>query len=237
MNLFKKCAAEFIGAFAIVFGGCGAVAVSQVTDGVIPHVGVALSFGLIVMTMVYATGHLSGAHFNPAVTIAFAFSRHFPKNEIGPYILAQCAGAAVASYVHVLTLTGPLQQRLPGAVLELGVTLPVDGVFVTALVWEFFLTFLLMFVIMGVATDHRAVGQAAGMAIGGTVGFEAMFAGPLCGASMNPARSFGPALAAGEWTHFGAYVMGPVLGALAGAFFYEFVRCHQAEASQVKGCC
>ena len=121
--------------------------------------------------------------------------------------------------------------------LNLGVTLPVDGLFTTALVWEFMLTFLLMLVIMSMATDFRAVGPAAGLAIGGTVGLEAMFAGPLCGASMNPARSLGPALAAGEWTAFAAYIVGPVLGAAAGALFYEFIRCQAPSDQEVKGCC
>ena len=173
---------------------------------------VAATFGLVIMVMIYATGHISGAHFNPAVTLAFALTRHFPKRETAPYILAQCAGAVVASYVHVASLSSVLAATQPKQVLNLGVTLPVDGSFVTALVWEFMLTFLLMLVIMSMATDFRAVGPAAGLAIGGTVGLEAMFAGPLCGASMNPARSLGPALAAGEWTAFAAYIIGPVLG-------------------------
>ena len=138
MNLLKKCGAEFIGAFAIVFGGCGAIAINQLSEGTITHVGIATSFGLIIMTMVYATGHISGAHFNPAVTTAFAFTRHFPKREILPYIAAQCLG---------------------------------------------------------------------------------------------------PALAAGDWTHFSAYVFGPILGATAGAFFYEFIRCHSEPGTDAKGCC
>ena len=112
-----------------------------------------------------------------------------------------------------------------------------DGLFRTALIWEFLLGFILMLVIMSVATDFRAVGQAAGLAIGGTIWFEAMFAGPLCGASMNPARSLGPALVSGEWTNFGAYVVGPVLGATVAALFYEAIRCHPKENTQVKGCC
>ena len=237
MDLLRKCAAEFAGAFAIVFGGCGAVAIDQVSGGAVSHVGVATSFGLIVMTMIYATGHISGAHFNPAVTLAFAASRHFPRAEIAPYIAAQCLGAIAASGIHYFSLAPLLEQRFVGAALNLGVTLPLDDRWLTAFIWEFLLTFFLMVVIMAVATDYRAVGQMAGLAIGGTVWFEAMFAGPLCGASMNPARSLGPALVSGEWSHFTAYVLGPVLGAIGGAFFYEFIRCEPQENTQVKGCC
>ena len=237
MKLLRKCGAEFIGAFAIVFAGCGAVAIDQISGGTVGHVGVASSFGLVIMVMIYATGHISGAHFNPAVTIAFAVTRHFPRREIAPYVLAQCAGAVTASFVHVASLSPVLASERPGQVLNLGVTQPADGLFTTALVWEFMLTFLLMLVIISMATDFRAVGPAAGLAIGGTVGLEAMFAGPLCGASMNPARSLGPALASGEWTAFGAYVLGPVLGAIAGALFYEFIRCQEPTGREVKGCC
>ena len=159
MNLLRKCAAEFIGAFAIVFAGCGAVAIDQISGGAVSHVGVAATFGLVIMVMIYATGHISGAHFNPAVTLAFALTRHFPKREIAPYILAQCAGAVVASYIHVASLSSVLAVTQPKQVLNLGVTLPVDGLFTTALVWEFMLTFLLMLVIMSMATDFRAVGR------------------------------------------------------------------------------
>ncbi|MDE2699217.1 MAG: MIP family channel protein [Gemmatimonadetes bacterium] len=237
VNLLKKCSAEFIGAFAIVFGGCGAVAINQLSEGAITHVGIATSFGLIVMTMVYATGHISGAHFNPAVTTAFAFTRHFPKREILPYIAAQCLGAIAASGIHLWSLTPILKAKHPQQTLNLGVTQPMDNLFATAFIWEFLLTFFLMLVIMAVATDYRATGQAAGLAIGGTIWFEAMFAGPLCGASMNPARSLGPALVSGDWTHFPAYVLGPILGATAGAFFYEFIRCHSDPGTDAKGCC
>ena len=134
MNLLRKCAAEFIGAFAIVFAGCGAVAINQISGGAVSHVGVAATFGLVIMVMIYATGHISGAYFNPAVTLAFALTRHFPKREIAPYILAQCAGAVAASYIHVASLSSVLAATQPGQVLNLGVSLPVDGSFTTALV-------------------------------------------------------------------------------------------------------
>jgi len=233
MNLLRKCCAEFVGAFAIVFGGCGAVAIDQISGGAVTHYGIATSFGLIVMTMIYATGHISGAHFNPAVTLGFALTRHFPVREILPYIAAQCAGALLASTIHKLTLA-----PLVAGDLAYGVTQPIDGSFTTAAVYEFFLTFFLMMVIVAVATDYRAVGQMAGLAIGGTVWFEAMFAGPLCGASMNPARSLGPALISGHTELLSAYLVGPIAGALCGALFYQFIRCDDESTGEpASGCC
>ena len=140
-----------------------------------------------------ATGHISGAHFNPSVTLAFAATRHFPHRHIAPYIAAQCLGALLASGVHALSLHPVLTRLQPDTALNFGATQPIDDRWLTAFTWEALLTFFLMLVIMAVATDFRAVGQMAGIAIGGTVWFEAMCAGPLCGASMNPARSLGPA--------------------------------------------
>lgn len=225
MSLARKCVAEGIGAFMIVFAGCGAIAVDQVSGGTIGHAGIAASFGLVVMAMIYATGHISGAHMNPAVTIAFATKRHFPWARVVPYIFAQCVGAKLAAGVLKLSLDPILLAKTdPETMLDLGVTRAIDGQASTVLLWEFLLTFALMFVVMGVATDYRAVSKAAGIAIGGTVWFEAMFAVPICRASMNPARSIGPSIAAWDLTNLWAYIIAPIAGALAGAWTYQFLR-------------
>jgi aquaporin NIP len=238
MNLVRKCIAEFIGTFAIVFCGCGAIAINQIANDKITHVGIGLTFGLIVMGMIYAMGHISGAHFNPAVTIAFSLVKSFPKKELLPYIFAQLAGACFASFLLKVSLSGLLFKLNPGATLDLGVTQPIEGIYWLALIFEIILTFLLMTVIMGVATDYRAVGNAAGLAIGGTVALEAIFAGPICRASMNPARSFGPALFSMDFKHLSAFIIGPILGACMAAIIYEIMRCYKKEdTGEVKGCC
>ncbi len=221
VTAWRRAAAEFIGTFGLVFAGCGAVISNTVTGGTVTHVGVALTFGLIVATMIYATGHISGAHFNPAVTLAFAATRNFPLTLVPAYLAAQFGGAVAASAALRL---------LFGEVAGLGSTLPRGGVG-QSLVLEAILTFFLMFVIIAVATDTRAVGQAAALAIGGTVALEALFAGPISGASMNPARSLGPALLSGTWTAQWLYVVGPVVGALLGAFAYQAIRGEQQLAA------
>ena len=167
------------------------------------------------MVMVYATGHLSGAHINPAVTIAFTLTRHFPAREALAYVGAQLAGATAAA----LVLWGVWTDK-PA---HLGATLPTVSAG-SAFLYEAVLTAFLMFVIMAVATDTRAVGAAAAIAIGGVIGLDALFGGPVTGASMNPARSFGPALVSGEWRDFWVYVAGPIVGAAAGALAYQVVR-------------
>ena len=214
-DLGRRALAEGLAAFALVFAGCGAIVADAVYGGALGAVGVALVFGLIIMVMVYATGHLSGAHINPAVTIAFAVSRHFPRREVAAYIGAQVAGAIAAALC--LLAVWPDQ---PGA---LGATVPSvgDG---SALVYEVLMSAFLMFVIMAVATDTRAVGAAAAIAIGGTVGLDALFGGPVTGASMNPARSIGPALATGEWSSIWIYIAGPVAGTVLGALAYQLTR-------------
>jgi len=217
-DLLRRSCAEGLAAFALVFAGCGAIITDATRDGTLGTTGVAAVFGLIVMVMIYATGHLSGAHINPAVTIAFTLTRHFPIRDAVAYIAAQLSGATAGA----LLLLAAWSDK-PAA---LGATVPSVQAG-TALVYEIVLTALLMFVIIAVATDTRAVGAAAAIAIGGTVALDALFGGPLTGGSMNPARSFGPALAAGEWTDFWIYVLGPVAGAALGAGAYQLIRTPQ----------
>lgn len=207
-------AAEFVGTFALVFAGPGAAVIDAYTHGGVTPVGIGLTFGLIVGAMIYAIGHISGAHINPAVTLAFTVTRHFPLRDVPWYLVAQLAGAAAASLVT---------KALYGNVAHLGATLPSHGAG-QALVLEGILTFFLMFVIMSVATDVRAVGEAAAIAIGGYVALAATFAGPIAGASMNPARSFGPALVSNDWTAWWVFWLGPIFGALAGALAYQLIR-------------
>lgn len=209
----KALVAESIGTFALVVAGCGAIMVDATTHQ-LGHLGVAASFGLVIMVMIYAVGHVSGAHFNPAVTAAFAMTRHFPVGRVLGYWTAQLAGAVAAAI---------LLRASVGDVALLGTTVPAgsDG---QSLVFEVVLSFLLMFVIMAVATDTRAVGEAAAIAIGATVGLDALFGGPISGASMNPARSLGPALVAGHLDAQWIYVVGPMLGMAVAAVTYRLLR-------------
>jgi aquaporin NIP len=214
-SLARRCFAEGLATFALVFAGCGAVILDYERNGSIGATGIAAVFGLVIMVMVYATGHLSGAHINPAVTVAFSATRHFPIREAIAYIPSQLAGAAAGA--------GLLRLLWHDSPAHLGATLPSVSSS-SALVYEIVLTAFLMFVVMAVATDTRAVGAAAAIAIGGTVALDSLFAGGFTGASMNPARSFGPALVAGEWRDFWVYVVGPVVGALIGAVCYQLAR-------------
>jgi len=218
----RKLAAEFIGTFMLVFAGCGAVVVDTLTGGAISHVGVALTFGLVIMVMIYAVGHISGAHFNPAVTIAFTAVRHFPVKSAAGYIAAQIAGAICAAF---------LLRLLFGEVANLGATLPNPEIAMVVdmpaeflvIVVELVISFALMFVIMAVATDTRAIGELAGVAIGSTVALISLFAGPVTGSSMNPARSIGPALVSGEMSLLFIYIAAPIAGTLIGAFAYRAI--------------
>jgi aquaporin NIP len=210
----RRLGAEFVGTFALVFAGAGAIIIDARQHGAVTHVGVAATFGLVIMVMIYAVGHISGGHFNPGVTLAFAAARHFPLRDVAPYWLAQFGAAIGAALVL---------RAMFGDAMGLGATQPA-GSMAQSFWLELILTFGLMFVIISVATDTRAVGQSAAIAIGGTVGLEAMFAGPISGASMNTARSLGPALMSGEFHALWLYVVAPPLGALAGAMAYRSIR-------------
>ena len=209
----RALAAEAIGTFALVFAGAGAVMVDAKTHA-LGHVGVAITFGLVIMAMIYAVGHVSGAHFNGAVTFAFALTRHFPWGRALAYWCAQLVGALAAAAL----LRGSL-----GNIADVGATLPA-GSQGQSFLWELVMSAFLMFVIMAVATDTRAVGETAAIAIGGTIGLDAMFGGPISGASMNPMRSVGPALVSGDLHALWLYVVAPVVGTSLGALAYQFVR-------------
>jgi aquaporin NIP len=215
LPLWRRAAAEALAAFALVVAGCGAIIANSQYRGALGAVGVSLTFGLVIMVMVYATGHLSGAHINPAVTVGFTLTRHFPPRDAVAYVAAQLAGAVAAALV--------LLVLWPDKPADLGATVPTVAVG-RAFLYELILTAILMFVIMAVATDTRAVGSAAALAIGGTIALDALFGGPATGASMNPARSFGPALVSGQWRDFWVYVAGPVAGSALGALAYQLVR-------------
>ncbi|HSZ72977.1 MAG TPA: MIP family channel protein [Cytophagaceae bacterium] len=210
----KKYIAETIGTFALVFCGTGAIVINQEQHGVITHVGIAITFGLIVMAMIYALGDISGAHLNPAVTIAFAVSKKFPVKEVIPYVIAQAIGAFIASLT--LKFLFPLNQTL-------GATMPA-GIPLQSFVLEFILTFILMFVIIHVATGSKEQGMFAGLAIGSVVLLEAMFAGPVCGASMNPIRSLAPAVVSGNLEHLWIYITAPILGAILATLTWNILK-------------
>ena len=210
----KKFLAEFIGTFALVFCGTGAIIINEVSGGVVTHIGIAVTFGLIVMSMIYSLGEISGAHLNPAVTLAFAINRNFPPRQIIPYIISQLAGAILASLV--------LSFLFPSSGL-LGTTQPA-GSEVQSLILEFILTFFLMFVILKTATGSKEQGLFAGLAIGSVVLLEAMFAGPISGASMNPARSFAPAVLSGNTQHLWIYLVAPVAGAATAVLFHKIIK-------------
>lgn len=216
-SLLRRSAAELVGSFGLVTAGCGAIVVEAQT-GALSHLGVALTFGLVIAVMIAAVGHISGAHFNPAVTVAFAVTRHFPWREVIFYAVSQILGAVL----------GALALRLLfGDVALLGATVP-SGTIWQSFWLEVLLTASLMFVIVSVATDTKAVGAPAALAIGFTVAVDALWGGPISGASMNPARSFGPALAAGVWNAQWVYWAAPILGAIIGALIYQSIREPQA---------
>ncbi|MGF1493734.1 MAG: MIP/aquaporin family protein [Microcoleaceae cyanobacterium] len=214
---WREVVVEGIGTFILVFAGTGAVMVDQLTDGSITHLGISFVFGAVVAAMIYATGHISQAHINPAVTLAFWAGGFFPRRKVLPYVIAQCLGAVIASGLLLISL---------GSVGNLGATLPLDGNWSQALVLEIVLTFILMFVILGSGLDRRAPQGFAGLAIGLTVGLEAAFMGPITGASMNPARSLGPALISGTLDYHWVYWVAPIVGAQLAVAVYRILSCN-----------
>lgn len=210
----RRAGAEALGTFFLVLIGPGAAMVNAYSSGQLGTVGIGLAFAFVVIAMIYALGHLSGAHINPAVTLGFWSVRRFPAAEVIPYIIAQCSGAVAASLVLRSTL---------GPVGDLGATLPRISV-PSAFAIEWLLSFVLMFVIMAVATDDRVAGGFAAIAVGLTVGFCALMGGPITGASMNPARSLGPAVIGGLWQGHWLYWVAPVTGMMAAARTYDFLR-------------
>ena len=216
----KKYWAELFGTYILVFVGTGAIMINEITGGTVSHLGVGLSFGLVVMVMIYTIGDISGAHINPAVTLAFAVAKRFPKNQILPYISFQLVGAILAS--------ASLYFMFPEA-NTMGQTLPLKGNWLQSFMLELVLTFILMFVVLNVSTGAKEKGITAALAIGGVVAFEATFAGPICGASMNPARSIAPALFSGDLTHLWLYVVATTLGAVLAVYSCRLI--------QSKDCC
>ncbi|KAJ1426176.1 Major intrinsic protein [Sesbania bispinosa] len=211
----QKLVAEVVGTYFLIFAGCASVVVNKGYDNVVTLTGISIVWGLVVMVMVYSLGHISGAHFNPAVTIAFATTKRFPWIQVPAYIAAQLIGATLASGTLKLIFSGS-HDKFPG-------TLPA-GSTMQAFWVEFIITFYLMFVISGVATDNRAIGELAGLAIGSTVLLNVMIAGPVTGGSMNPVRSLGPAFLHSEYRGIWIYLVSPLLGAVAGAWVYNIVR-------------
>lgn len=225
----QKTLAEAVGTFALVFFGCGSLMVIERFPDSLSPAAVPLIFGLVVASMIYALGHISGAHFNPAVTLAFAVARHFPVRQILFYWFGQISGALLAII--------SLKLILPDG-LTYGATLPQIST-LSSLGTEIILTASLMFVIVSVATDTRAVGTMAGAAIGSIITVAAFVGGPISGASMNPARSLAPAIFENELSSLWIYILGPILGAVAAALLYEFIRCEETAEDEhaSAGCC
>ncbi len=221
INFMRKYIAEFIGTFALVFCGTGAIIIDQQTNGAVSHVGIAITFGCIVMAMIYALGNISGAHLNPAVTIAFTLAKRFEFKNVLPYIIAQLSGAILASLI--LKFLFPANELL-------GTTLP-SGTEIQSFILEFILTFFLMLVIINVATGSNEQGLFAGIAIGSTILLEAMFAGPISGASMNPARSISPALISSHTEHLWIYIVATISGAACAIPIWKFLN-HEKKAEK-----
>ena len=213
----KRFISEIIGTFALVFCGTGAMVINDFTGGTVTHVGVAITFGLIVMGMIYAFGDISGAHMNPAVTIGFAYAKKFPWKEVPAYVLAQLIGAFLAS--GILLYLFPESQTL-------GATLPGLSA-LKVFILEIILSFFLMVVIINVSTGSKEIGVVAGIAIGSVVLLEAMFAGPITGASMNPARSIAPAVVSGNIADLWIYILAPIVGCVLAVVSCKLVKDEQ----------
>jgi len=212
--MIRKAFAEFLGTFILVFAGTGAAVIDDVSHGAISHVGVALTFGLVVMAMIYAIGDVSGAHMNPAMTLGFVIARRFDLRAAAIYIVCQITGAIAAS--GLLHFLFPEHRTL-------GMTTPA-GSAAQSFILEIVLSAILMFVVLCVSTGAKERGITAGIAVGGVVALEALFAGPICGASMNPARSIGPALVSMHLSTLWIYLAAPVIGALLGVIACRAVR-------------
>ncbi len=212
--MLRKSIAEILGTFALVFCGTGAIIVDNVTKGGVTHVGVAITFGLVVTAMIYGLGDVSGAHLNPAVSIAFTLAGRLPLKSLGIYLVSEIAGAFLASLM--LRLLFPIDELL-------GTTLPAGSAW-QSFILELILTFFLMLVIMGVATGSKEQGLFAGIAIGSVILLEAMFAGPICGASMNPARSLAPAIVSGHTESLWVYLTAPIIGAALAIPIWKFLN-------------
>ncbi|CAL9119516.1 unnamed protein product [Musa textilis] len=211
----QKILAEIFGTYFLIFAGCASVTINLSKGGMITFPGICVVWGLAVMVMVYSVGHISGAHLNPAVSVAFATCGRFPWKQVPAYVFAQLLGATLASGTLRLMFGGK-HQHFPG-------TIPA-GSDVQSLVLEFIISFYLMFVISGVATDNRAIGELAGLAVGATILLNVLIAGPISGASMNPARTLGPAIVANRWEGIWVYIVGPICGTVVGAWAYNLIR-------------
>ncbi|KAL6619582.1 hypothetical protein ACP70R_034721 [Stipagrostis hirtigluma subsp. patula] len=215
VQFVQKIIAEIVGTYFLIFAGCAAVAVNLRTGGTVTFPGVCITWGLAVMVMVYSVGHISGAHLNPAVSVAFATCGRFPWKQVPAYAAAQVVGSTAASLTLRLVF-GSAREHFVG-------TVPA-GSDVQSLVIEFIISFNLMFVVSGVATDNRAIGELAGLAVGATVLLNVLFAGPISGGSMNPARTLGPAIVVGRYAGIWVYFAGPICGTVAGAWAYNLIR-------------
>ena len=225
-TLLQRSIAEFLGAFAIVFFGCGAMLMAEIMPEKISHFGVAFSFGMVILVIICALGHISGAHCNPVVSFVFMLKKMLPLKDGFLYIFFQFLGGIFASGIHFL-LTLNLTHHF-------GVPLPLDGSFWTAFIWEIVLTFCLVFVIISMTTDYRAVGQLAGVSIASIVFLAAFVGGPFNGASMNPARFLGPTLFAKEYSYFFAYLVGPLIGGILAMLLYPKICCYKEPCEDKK---